>query len=166
MKKPSSTSKTILDNAGVENVSKSTRCRVLQGLARHVKPDIRLPLKVIHQEKRLNWASEYVKLDFKVELFTDECRATHDGPDGWSKGWVANGSNRHIRVRRQQVGGGIMFQALIIGNELVGPWKVPEGVKMTSVPYVTFLKEHLEPWFESKPLSLKRKIIFMHDNVP
>ena len=57
-----------------------------------------------------------------------------------------------------------MFWAGAICNDLVGPWKVPEGVKMTSVAYVVFLKEHLEPWFKSKPLSLKRKMIFMHDN--
>ena len=58
---------------------------MLQGLARHVTPDIRHPLKVIHNEKRLNCASEYMKLDFKVVLFTDECRAPLDGHDGWSK---------------------------------------------------------------------------------
>ena len=52
-----------------------------------------------------------------------------------------------------------MFWAGIIGNELVG--KVPEGVKMTSVAYVAFLKEHLEPWFKSKSLSLRRILIFM-----
>ena len=79
------------------------------GLARHVKPDISPPSKVIHKEKRLNLASEYLKLDFKVVLFTDECRAMLDGTDGWSKGWVANGSNVAIRVRRPQDGGGIMF---------------------------------------------------------
>ena len=50
-----------------------------------------------------------------------------------------------------------MLLAGIIGNELVGPWKVPEGVKMTYVAYVVFLKEHHEPWFKSKHLSLKRK---------
>ena len=97
-KEPSSTSKTIFDTTGIKNVSKSKRCRVLQGLERHVKPDIRPPLKVIHKEKRLNLALEYMKLDFKVVLFTYECRATLDGPDWCSKGWVAISSNRPIRV--------------------------------------------------------------------
>ena len=46
----------------------------------------------------------------------------------------------------------------------IGRWKVPEGVKITNVAYVAFLKEHLEPWFKSKHLSLKRKTIFMHGN--
>ena len=103
-----------------------------------------------------------MKLDYEVVLFTDECRATRDR----SKGWDANGNNRPIRVRRRQGGGGIMFWAGINGNELVGPYKVPEVVNMTSVAYVAFLKEHLEPWFKSKPLSLKRKIIFIYDNAP
>ena len=31
-------------------------------------------------------ASEYMKLDFRVVLFTDECGATLDGPNGSSKG--------------------------------------------------------------------------------
>ena len=106
---------------------------VLPRLARHVKPDIRPPLKVIHKEKRLIWASEYMKSDFKVVLFTDDYTTTLDGTDAWSKGSVANGRNSPIRVGRQQGGGGIMFWAGIIGNELSGPWKVPVGVKITSV---------------------------------
>ena len=40
-----------------------------------------------------------------------------------------------------------MFWAGIICNELVGPWKAPEGVKITSVAYIGSSKEHLEPWF-------------------
>ena len=51
-------------------------------------------------------------------------------------------------------------------RSLVGPLKVHEGVKMTSVAYVAFVNEHLESWFKSKHLPLKRKMIFMHDNAP
>ena len=69
-----------------------------------------------------------------------------------------NGSKRPIRVRRHE--------SSDTCNELVGRWKVHEGVKITSVAYVAFLKEHLERWFKSKPLSLKRKTIFMHGNAP
>ena len=49
--------------------------------------------------------------------------------------------NRPIRVRRQQGEGDIVFWAGIIGNKLVGPWKVPEGVKITSVAYVNCFLE-------------------------
>ena len=57
----------------------------------------------------------------KMVLFTDDTRATLDVPDGWGKGWVGN----NIRFRRQQGEGGFMIWAGIIGDELVGPVRVP-----------------------------------------
>ena len=94
-------------------------------------------------------------------LFTDESRATLDGPDGWSKGWVFHGDQCPTRMRRQQRGGGVMIWAGIVGDERFGPVRVPEGVKLTSR-----LKSVLEPWLEEIPLSLKRDLIYMHDNAP
>ena len=35
--------------------------------------------------KRLNWARQYMKLDFNKVIFTGECRATLDGPNGEGK---------------------------------------------------------------------------------
>ena len=46
-----------------------------------------------------------MKSDMKYVLFTDESRATLDGPDGWAKGWVINGDQAPERRRRQQGGG-------------------------------------------------------------
>ena len=46
-----------------------------------------------------------MKTDFQTVLFTDECRTTLDGPDGWSRGWLARGAQKPIRLRRQQGGG-------------------------------------------------------------
>ena len=65
----------------------------------------------------------YMKQDMKYVLFTDETRATLDGPDGWSKGWVGIGAQLHNRYRRHQGGGGV-----IIDNQLIGPVMVPAGV--------------------------------------
>ena len=59
-----------------------------------------------------------------------------------------------------------MFWAGIIGNELVGPFRVPDGVKLTAVTYIDFLKQNVLPWFKKKPLSFKTKMVFMHDNAP
>ncbi|CAI9550981.1 unnamed protein product, partial [Staurois parvus] len=42
-------------------------------------------------------------------LFTDECRATLDGPDGWSSGWLVDGHPVPTRLRHQQDGGGVIF---------------------------------------------------------
>ena len=81
----------------------------------------------------------------KFVLFTDESRATLDGPDGWAKGWVINGDQDPVRRRRQQGGGGVMIRTGIIGDELIGPVRVPQGVKRSSATYCQFLKNVLEP---------------------
>ena len=80
----------------------------------------------------------YFKVDFKDVLFTDECRATLDGPDGFGRGWLADGAVRPSRFRRQQGGGGVMFWAGIVQSTLVGPFFVEDGVKLKSANYVDF----------------------------
>ena len=62
-------------------------------------------MKAIHKQKRLKWAEEYMQIDFSTVLFTDECRATPDGPDGW----VSISVNSLHRLRRQQGGEGVMY---------------------------------------------------------
>ena len=39
-----------------------------------------------------------------------------------------------------------MFLEAIISNELVGPFKVTDGVKATAKLYINFIKEHFVPW--------------------
>ena len=80
-----------------------------------------------------------MKLPTKYILFTDESRATLDGPDNWSKGWVVSGHQHPTRIHCQQGGGGIMIWAGIINDQFVGPVRVPEGVKLTSVAYCNLL---------------------------
>ena len=55
-----------------------------------------------------------MKLDFSKVIFTDEMRATLDGPDGWRWGWVLEGETPTGVIRRQQRGGGIMIWAAIV----------------------------------------------------
>jgi hypothetical protein len=117
----------------------------------------------------MEWSRKYMKTDMKFVLFTDESRASLDGPDGWAKGWVFNGDNCPDRMRRQQGGGGVMIWGGIIGNAFIGPFRipeglVPEGLKLFSATYCPFLKNSLEPWFDNLPLATLKKIIFMHDN--
>lgn len=83
-----------------------------------------------------------------------------DGPDGWSSGWLVNGHPVPTRMRRQQGGGGVMFWAGILGSETVGPFRFPDGVKMTSAKYVEFLNDHFLNH------AFRNKIIFMQDNAP
>lgn len=166
VKNPGLTSRELFNRIGETTVSRTTRCRVLKQVAKPVMPIKKPPLNKIHIQKRLKWAEENFKLDFSKVLFTDETRATLDGPDGWSKGWVVYGGYRHRRFRRQQGGGGIMIWAGIIGGIMVGPWKVPDGVKMTADNYIAFLREHFEPWFKKQRVAFKRTMIFMQDNAP
>ena len=106
-----------------------------------------------------------MKSDMKYALFTDESQATLDGPDRWAKGWVINGDQAPVR-RRQQGGGGVMTWTGIIGDELIGPVRVPQGVKRSSATYCQYLKNVLEAWLEEVPLTRLKKVLFMHDNSP
>ena len=98
----------MFENADVPEVPKSTQCRVLRRIRKCRKPEVRPPLKDIHK-KKMNWAKNDMKVNFQSVLFTDECRATLDGPDRWMKEWYCNKGPRPERIRRQQGGGGVMF---------------------------------------------------------
>ena len=51
-------------------------------------------------------------------------------------------------------------------NELVGPFKVQDCVKIDSAGYTQFLEKNLMPWMKKKSASFKKKIIFVQDNEP
>ncbi len=78
-KMPLQSSKQVFEATGVPQTS---RCRILQKPAVVHKPTIRPPLTNAHKQKRLQWAHTYMKTNFQTDLFTDECCATLDGPDG------------------------------------------------------------------------------------
>ena len=113
-------------------MAKTTRFQTLKSLAKVMKPIKQPPLGERHKTKRLEWARRYIKTDFHNVLFTDECRATLDGPDGWSSGWLLHGCQPEVGIRRQQCGGGVMFWAEIKGDSIIGPFKVELGVKIHS----------------------------------
>jgi len=165
-KMPLHSSKAIFEAAGVSGCSRPTRCSVLKKVAKCVKPKSTPPIMDHNKEKRISWARKNMKLDFSKVIFTDACRTTLDGPDGWSKGWVCNDSSIPSRLRRQQGGGGVMFWAAIVGDELIGPFRVPEGVKMNSEAYVRFLTKNFFPWYRAQRRTFKLKCVFTHDNAP
>ena len=79
-----------------------------------------------------------MKISLEHVLFTSECRATLDGSHEWKS-------------------------AAIIGNVLVGPFEVADGVKMSAEDYIDFLKEHLVSW---KKIAFRKSMVFVHDNAP
>ena len=67
-------------------------------------------------------------------------------------------------VNREDVG--VMFRGAIIGNALVGQFRVADGAEMTAKLYIAFIKKHLEPWHKKKDSSVRKRIIFMDDIAP
>ena len=59
----------------------------------------------------------------------------------------------------------VMIWGRIIGNAIIGPFRVPEGLKLSSATYWQFPKNSLEPWLDNLPLATLKKIIFMHDMI-
>ena len=166
-KNPLATSATIFENCNLADVPRSTRCNILREVADVKKAQKRPPLNKKHKEKRLEWARTYLKMDFSKVLWTDEMRVTLDGPDGWARGWITKGHNAPVRLRRQQGGGGVMVWAGIINKEVVGPFRVAEGVKINSENYCQFLEStFFKRWFNKKSASLRKNLIFMQDNAP
>ena len=65
-----------------------------------------------------------------------------------------------------KVGGNIMMWAGISGDKLIGPYKVDDGVKLTSQSYCEFLDKTFFKWSKSQSRSFKTNCVFMHDNAP
>lgn len=165
-KHPLYSSKQIFAAAGIKGISKSSRCTILKKLARVAKASREPPLSSKNKVKRMNWGRRYMKTDFSKTIFTDECRATLDGPDGWRRGWVLDTMEVPVIMRRQQGGGGVMFWAAIVDNRLVGPFKVESNVKMNSETYSAFLDEYFFKWYKKQTRAFKLNCMFMHDNAP
>ena len=86
-----------------------------------------------------------MKTDFRNVLFTDECRATFDGLDGRSSGWILYGWQPVVRIRRQQGAGGVMFWAGIKGDTIIGLFTVEAAIKVNSESYCELLNKYLAP---------------------
>ncbi|KAI5613485.1 bridging integrator 1b isoform 2 [Silurus asotus] len=139
-KMPLATSLAIFQSCNITGVPKSTRCAILRDMAKVRKAESRPPLNKTHKLKCQDWAKKYLKTDFSKVLWTDEMRVSLDGPDGWARGWI---------------------------DELVGPFRVEDGVKLNSQSYCQFLEDtFFKQWYRKKSASFKKNMIFMQDNAP
>ena len=100
--------------------------------------------------KRMTWAKENLKTNFSKVLFTDECRATLDGPDGFSRVWMMNNTPVPIQLKRKQGEGGCFHC-----NNLIGPFRFNDGVKMSSDNYQSLLTRHFLPYYRHLPVHIK-----------
>lgn len=55
------------------------------------------------------------------------------GPDGGVEGWVHDGDKCHMRMKFQQVGGGVMILAGIVADEIAGPFRGLEEIKLMTL---------------------------------
>ena len=97
-------SKRIFQESGLTSIPKTTRNRMQDQIAKHKLLQKRHPLSSRHKRLRLNWVKKYIKSVIKYVLFTDESRATLDGPDRWAKGWVINGDEVPVKKRSARKG--------------------------------------------------------------
>ena len=164
---PLSTSgKLFCEAGGIQNCGRTLRCKILSTIGKIVQSIRQPPLSEVHRSERVAWAKQYMKLDFRRVIFTDECRVTLDGQYGFCRGWLHTATEVPRRIRGKQGGGGVMFWTGIGYNKEVGPFRVPEGVKTDSNSYQLFSRQTFEAWYHGLPPNEKKLLIFMHDNAP
>ena len=53
-----------------------------------------------------------------------------------------------------------------VNHTLIGPFGVPERIKITSKTYIDFLQKNFMPWYKKQPLAFKRKAKLLQDGAP
>ena len=107
-------------------------------------------------------AKNNMKLNFENVLFTHECDVTLDVCDRLRRRWLWKDIPRPHQIRRQQRVGSVMFWDATVGNELVGPFRVSDGVKITSKQFIDILKEHVPLWYKKKSFAFRISGMIMH----
>ena len=80
-----------------------SRCAILSKIAKIRKRQVTPPMMQRNKAKRASWANKYLKAD-----------------DGWSRGWILDAAKVPlVRLKRKQGGGGVMFRAGIVGDNLI-----------------------------------------------
>lgn len=77
---------------------------------------------------------------------------------------MMNRRSPYQRLKHQQCGGGIMLWSGIIGGILVGPWKLSDGINITTDAYRAYLQEYLEMRQKTQRVTSHRTNIFMRYN--
>ena len=108
----------IFKEAGVPDIAKSTRNRILAMMAETIKCPKKNPLLTTrHKTYRIDWAKYYIKTDMKHALFTIESRSTLDGPDGLSRRWVRTSDQQEADVNREE--GESFYGLVLLGMSLL-----------------------------------------------
>lgn len=140
-----------------EEISKSTRRRVPNQIAKHVRQIARPPLKDIHKKNWMIWVTQYMTIFVNFCFFFHLQMLSCHGCAG-DRCWLTTHGNSPHRLRYQKGGCGVMFWCGIIGSDVVGPWRIPHDVQSSDIHW--FLKTHVEPCFKKKPKAFKKMKFF------
>lgn len=145
-------------NSGSKDVWKSRRYQVLKSNDKIHDTDP--PVKNLHKENWMKWVNEYIKIDFSAVIFTNKCYTTLNGPDRWSKGWIAIGRN-HFTSRDVNKVYMTMFRGGIIACKVVSLWQTPDKDDCSDIHWP------FEGTFRSMVQDINfQKNDFMHNNIP
>lgn len=98
-------------------------------------------------------------------LMTDECCFTRDGILNFHNTHRWADANPHaIYETHFQQRFSLNIWAGIIGNQMIGPYVLPE--RLNGDNYFHFLETHLPLLLEDVPLDIRRRMYFMHDGAP
>ena len=86
-------------------------------------------------------------------------RVMVNGPESWAKGWLLDGQENQTCMKRQKGNDGVIFWAVIMENQLVGPSRVPERTKIDSEGYFLLFMQFLLMWLEG--LFTEQKLTFI-----
>lgn len=75
--------------------------------------------------------------------------------------------SKQFKCDQFKSGGGVMLWAAVINDELVGPFRVADRLKMNSQNYCQFLEDtFFKQWYNKNSAEFKKTIIFMQNNAP
>ena len=101
------TSKPISKEAEIPETPNATRNRLLRAMANNRAPAAKRTS--LTTSGYIECARTYMEQACNTCLFRNETCAILDGQDGWAKGWILTGDQRHHRAWRQQGGGGAIW---------------------------------------------------------
>lgn len=59
-----------------------------------------------------------------------------------------------------------MIWAGIVGDNILGPFRIEKGLRLTAKSYCELLESNFIPWFENQPEEFRNDLMFQQDNAP
>lgn len=128
-------------------------------------------LLVIDSQRRLqfcNWILQHHREDenfINNILWTDESQFSRSGATNFHNLHHWSQTNPHLaREMSHQRRFSVSLWIGVIGNELVGPFRLPSP--LNSRGYLEFLRNEIEEYFDNLSLERRRSLIYQHDGAP